>query len=194
MQMISAIENAMVDAIKAAADAATFNVRSIESYGGQLDDGTLDWIRALPAIWVVFSGCERPTASSTAKGKWRYPGVFTVFCAQRNLAGNKALRQGDARNPGVYALMQLVVAALQGRDLGLEIKEFEPGKVAPHTSFGGKEASMVYTMNWHTSWLELSTPPEPGSDGWIESIGLKYFRKPGDNVADAADLVTLTPT
>ena len=54
MQMVSAIENQMVAALKAAA--TSFRVPTIESYAGQLDDDALEWVRQLPAIWVVFAG------------------------------------------------------------------------------------------------------------------------------------------
>lgn len=189
MQMISQIENAMVAALVAAASA--FRVDTIESYGGQLDDDTLEWIRRLPAIWVVFAGGAEPKPAGTEKGKWLYQGTFTVFCGQRNLKGNKALRQGDATNPGVYALMQVAKVALLHKDLGLAIKEFKPGAIRPVTSLVvNNDAVMVYAMNWATEWFELADVPELLPEGDLVTIGLEYFIKPGDDVADTADQIT----
>jgi phage gp37-like protein len=191
MRMVSRIENAMVAALIAAATA--FRVDTIESYGGQLDDEAVEWVRRLPAIWVVFAGAEKPVPYGTSKNKWKYTGTFTVFCGQRNLAGNKALRQGDANNPGVYALMQLTNAALLNKDLGLEIGLFEPGPIKPVSSFvTSRDSVMVYAMNWTTAWVDTAEVPELLPSGELVHIGLSYFLKPGDEVADAADLVTTT--
>lgn len=191
MQRIAQIENAMVTALRAAAAAASFRVDTIESYGGQLDDDLLEWVRRLPAIWVVFSGLGKPKAVDASLTRWRYSATFTVFCAQRNLGGNQALRQGDARNPGVYALMQLVTSVLLRRDLGLPIAEFNPGEVRTIVStVVGHDGVMAYGMNWETAWIETLQPTELTPEGWLDSIGLKYFLKPGDNVADAADEIT----
>lgn len=190
MQMVSRIENAMVAALK---DAATgFRIPTIESYGGQLDDDTFEWVRVLPAMWVVFAGCEKPEPYGTGRNKWRFNGTFTVFCGQRNLAGNKALRQGDATNPGVYALMQVAMAALLNKDLALPIDALKPGAVKPTTSaIVGRDAVMVYAMNWTCAWIE-TVPEGLTPEGVLATIGLEYFLKPGDDLADAADVVTTT--
>lgn len=191
MQIVSQIENAAVDALREAA--TDFRVDTIESYGGQLDDDTLEWVRSLPAIWVVFAGAEKPTPKNAERTKWLYSGTFTVFCAQRNLSGNKALRQGDAANPGVYALMELANAALVGNDLGLPIEAFAPGKVQTLVStVVNRDAVMVYGLHFHTKWVVDAVKPELLPEGTLKTIGLEYFLKPGDEVADAADEVTTT--
>lgn len=191
MQIVSDIETAMVSALRATADAGSFAVPTIESYGGQLDDDTLEWVRVLPALWVVFAGADKPKRESTSAKTWRFTGTFTVFAAQRNLAGNQALRQGDARNPGVYALMQLGLAALLGKDLGLAIQALQPGAV--RTVFSGvvnRDAVMVYAANWHCDWITSATESALTPDGDLVTLGLEYLLKPGDNVADAADQLT----
>lgn len=191
MQIVSEIENASVAALQAAATA--FRVDTIESYGGQLDDELLEWVRRLPAIWVVFAGADKPVAKNTAKTQWLYSATFTVFVAQRNLAGNKALRQGDANNPGTYALMALANAALLGKDLGLAIEAFQPGPVrSVFSAVVNRDAVMVYALNFQTRFVVNAVQPELLPEGHLEQIGLQYFLKTGDNVADAADELTIT--
>ncbi|MGC4076285.1 MAG: DUF1834 family protein [Rubrivivax sp.] len=193
MQMVSQVEDAIVAALRAAATGFSgLRPAAIESYGGQLDDETFEWIRTLPGMWVVFSGVpSKPTRIDTARNKWLYPATFTVFCGQRNLAGNRRLRHGDAHNPGVYALLQIVREALLGQDLGLEIDPFQPGPIRVTTSVVvNRDGVMVYASDWTTKWVETTetAPAEPA--GWLDRIGLQYFLKPGDSVADAADVVT----
>ena len=191
MQRVSEIENAVVQALQAGRDAAGFRVDTIESYGGQLDDDTLEWVRRLPAIWVVFSGVDKVRAIDAGKRRWAYQGSFTVFCAQRNLAGNEAVRQGDARNPGVYALMQLARVALLGRDLGLTIDAFAPGPVKVVSSLVvNRDAVMVFGMTFTTVWIETVQEPALTPEGELITIGLQYFLKPGDDLVDAADTIT----
>lgn len=193
MHMVAQVENAIVAAIKAAATGFSgLPQASIESYGGQLDDETFEWVRTLPAIWVVFAGVpSKPAKHGTARNKWLFPATFTVFCGQRNLADNKRLRQGDAKNPGVYALLQLVREALLGQDLGLPIEAFEPGPVRVTTSVVvNRDGVMVYASDWSTRWVETVETAPQAPEGWLDRIGLQYFLKPGDDVADAADLVT----
>lgn len=193
MQMVAQIENAVVAALKAAATGfAGLPQGSIESYGGQLDDETFEWVRSLPAVWVVFSGVPgKPARHGTARDKWLFTGTFTVFCGQRNLADNKRLRQGDAKNPGVYALLQLVREALLGQDLGLAIEPFEPGPVRVSTSVVvNRDGVMVYAGDWTTRWVETTEAAPLAPEGWLDRIGLQYFLKPGDDAADAADVIT----
>ena len=184
MQMVAQVENAIVAALKTAATGFTgLPQASIESYGGQLDDETFEWVRT-PA---------KPTRHGTARDKWLFPATFTVFCGQRNLAGNQRLRQGDARNPGVYALLQLVREALLGQDLGLPIEPFEPGALRVTTSVViNRDGVMVYAFDWHTRWVETTQAAPLAPEGWLDRIGLQYFLKPGDAVADAADELTTT--
>ena len=190
MQIVSQVENAMVAALKAAATA--FRIDTIESYGGQLDDDLLEWVRRLPALWVVFGGAAKPTRVATHRRKWRYQGTFTVFAAQRNLAGNKALRQGDANNPGLYALMQIAHQALLARDLALPISPFEPGEVRLVTSFvANRDAVMAYALNWHTEWVVEAAEPDLVPPGELHTLGLQYFLQPGDATADAADVLAI---
>ncbi len=195
MQMVAQVENAIVAALKTAATGFTgLPQASIESYGGQLDDETFEWVRTLPAVWAVFAGVPaKPTRHGTARDKWLFPATFTVFCGQRNLAGNQRLRQGDARNPGVYALLQLVREALLGQDLGLPIEPFEPGALRVTTSVViNRDGVMVYAFDWHTRWVETTQAAPLAPEGWLDRIGLQYFLKPGDAVADAADELTTT--
>lgn len=193
MQMVAQVENAIVAAIKAAATGFSgLPQGSIESYGGQLDDETFEWVRTLPGVWVVFSGVPgKPARYDTARDKWVFPATFTVFCGQRNLAGNKRLRQGDAKNPGVYALLQLVREALLGQDLGLPIEAFEPGPVRVTTSVVvNRDGVMVYASDWTTRWVETAQTAPLAPEGWLDRIGLKYFLEPGDDVHDAEDVIT----
>lgn len=197
MQMVAQVENAVVAALKAAATGfAGLPQNSIESYGGQLDDETFEWVRTLPAVWVVFSGVPgKPARHGTERHKWLFPATFTVFCGQRNLAGNKRLRQGDANNPGVYALLQLVREALLGQDLGLAIDPFEPGPIRVTTSVVvNRDGVMVYAGDWTTKWVETAQAAPLAPEGWLDRIGLNYFLTPGDDTVDAADLVnTIVP-
>lgn len=195
MQRVAQIENAIVAAIKTAATGFTgLPPANIESYGGQLDDETFEWVRSLPAVWCVFAGVpSAPSRHGTARDKWLFPATFTVFCGQRNLAGNQRLRQGDGRNPGVYALMQLVREALLGQDLGLAIEPFEPGPVRVTTSVVvNRNGVMVYAMDWRTRWIEAVAPAPLTPEGWLDRIGLQYFLQDpaDDDTADAEDLVT----
>lgn len=190
MQIVAQIENAMVAALQGAAVASGVRV-DIESYGGQLDDDLAEWVRRVPAIWVVFGGAEAPTAVATSKDKWKFRGTFTTFCAQRNLAHNKAQRQGDANNPGVYALMQLTKAALLNKDLALPIKHFAPGRIRTVASvMFNRESAMVYAVDWITEWIEQATAETFAPEGWLNTTALQFFLKPGDDLADMEGTVT----
>jgi hypothetical protein len=78
---------------------------------------------------------------------------------------------------------------LQGSDFGLPVLRFEPGAMRVLVNARQRGHGIAaYSQEWHTAWIE-QRPPEVGAE-WLK-LGLSYYLKPGDDTADAADLVTL---
>jgi len=183
---IKQIEEAMVAALKAALPAVL-----VESYAGQLDEENAEWMRRLPCLWVTF---ER-TTNVKRVGRLRYKctGRFQVMAAQRALGPEPAARLGGFGQAGVYELLdQHAKRALADQQLGLAMDPLTPrGTAMVVQGYFGNDAVSVMSSAWETTYVEVVTEAEAVPPGELKTIGLQYFVKPGDDVADAADVVTL---
>ncbi len=183
--MLAAIETAIIDRIKGAGLAY---LRTVESYGGQFDDDTFDVIRVLPAIWVTFAGSGKPEQKS--ERKFTTPATFAVMCCARSTRSERTTRHnGPAGEVGVYQMLTDIRQLLMMQDLGLAIDHFRPGATRTLYNTALRNSGLaVFSQEWHTKYVELA-PAETSVD--LKRIGLNYPLKPGDDVADASDLVTL---
>jgi phage gp37-like protein len=179
-------------------------LRTLATYGGELDEGLGESVRQFPAVWVAFKGEGEGQPVNTARSVYRVPATWVVFVAARNLRNEAATRKGDRVRVGTYQMLADVRALLAGQDLGLEMDALLPGRVQSmvNARLQGQGVS-VYAMEWHTKYdyraFERGTgQPTAGADGQptaplpvLSRIGVNYYLTPGDDVADAVDLLTL---
>lgn len=182
--IITTIEDAMIDAIRAAQIVGT---EEVNSYAGEFDDDVFEALRKLPAVWVTFGGANKPRRFGA--NRWRYDATFVSIVAARSVRSERAARAGTPGFAGAYQLLDHVHKILLNQDFGLPVLEFQPGAVKTLlNSRLRNEAIAAYTQEWQTAWVE-QVPPESGKM-WLKQ-GLNYYLKPGDDDADASDLVTL---
>jgi len=198
---IAAIEAAMLARI---AGAKLPYLRTVATYGGELDEGLTEAVRQFPAVWLAFKAMGEGQPVNTAKSVYRAPATWVVFVAARNLRNEAATRKGDRVRVGTYQMLADVRALLAGQDLGLDIDNLRPGRVQSmvNARFQGQGVS-VYAMEWHTRVdyrvFERGTgQPTTGADGQptptlpeLSQIGINYYLTPGDDTPDAVDLLTL---
>lgn len=182
--MISAIEDGIIHTLKNAS--ALGYLKSIDSYGGQLDEDLSEVIRAFPAVWVVFAGSGKPTKLGV--DKWKVPATFAIMVGARNVRNEAATRKGDAVEVGTYQMLQHVSTLLLNNDLGLPIERIQPGAVRTlyNTKVRGQALS-VFSQEWTTAYV---TKAPTLDEQELLKIGLNYYLKPGDDVADAQDELT----
>lgn len=184
---IQLIEQAMVDRLR-----ATLPDVTVESYAGQLDDQMATWVRQLPAVWVTFE--RLPQQRRLSRRKLHATARFQVMVAQRALSGEPSARMGAHGFKGVYALLDGdVKRSLMDSTLGLAIEPLSPaGTQMVAQGFFANEAVAVMSAAWVTAFTETVEPLPSEEPGELHSVGLSYSIKPGDELADAADVVTLT--
>ena len=200
--MIAEIEDAIIARITAANAAIPglgYKLTGVTSYGGELDEDLARVVRTFPAVWVTFAGAGKPKAVGTARDKWLTPATFTVMVAARNVRGERDTRHGLTvggviKEVGAYQMLQDVSLLLINTDLGLPIAFLRPGAI--RTLYNSKlngQGMAVFAREWHTEYIESQprTPIDPTDPMWLK-MGINYYLKPGDNIADAADLTTLT--
>lgn len=182
--IITSIERAMIEAIKAA---HIIPGDEVKSYAGEFDEDVFDTIRKMPAAWVTFGGTAKPKRFGARS--WRYDATFVTIVAARSVMSESAAREGSPSEPGAYQLLSASHKVLLNQDLGLPIREFQPGaiKTLLNTRLRN-DAIAAYTQEWHTAWVE-QMPPEAGLM-WLRT-GLNYYLKPGDEDPDASDVIEL---
>lgn len=185
VDLIAAIELAMIDKFKNATGMGY--LKTVASYGGELDEDLGEVIRAYPAIWVVFAGSGKP--EKLGAEKWKIPGTFVTMVAARNVRNEASTRRGAANEIGTYQMLRHVRTLLMNEDFGLAIARFQPGAVRSlyNTKVRGQALS-VFAQEWTTHWVE-TVPTAEEKD--MLKVGLNYYLKPGDAVVDAADLITV---
>lgn len=103
---------------------------------------------------------------------------------------SKNLRTEADRRMGIYALIDGISGLLLDNNLGLEI---EPLRILEFENITNEEMAnqkiIVYRISLETSYVLDVKSYETYED--LLRIALDYSLKPGDDVADASDLITL---
>lgn len=213
--MLARIEDAITRRIK---DAKLPYLRTLATYGGELDGDIARVVRTFPAVWVAFKGEGDPTPVGTSQSRWVVPATWVVLVAARNLRSEESTRKGDAHCVGTYQMLEDIRSLLLGQDFapwGLEIDPLKPGRI--RSLYNGRLQSdgiSIYAQEWHTRYtltlpvphLAASNSPGNGS-GPVDpnqplplpgtplpdctDIGLNYHLQPDDGTADATDLITM---
>lgn len=196
---ISSIEDAIMARI---AGAKLPYLKTVATYGGELDDDLTQAIRRFPAVWVAFQAEGEGQKLTTSGSVYRIPATWVVLMAARNLRNEAATRKGDKVNVGTYQMLLDLRALLAGQDFGLEIDNLRPGRVRSLTNarFQGQGVS-VYAMEWHTRYdyrvaergtgAPVDASGQPAELPQLSALGLRYHLLPDDGQADAVDLITL---
>ncbi|HZZ04638.1 DUF1834 family protein [Paraburkholderia sp.] len=213
--IITAVELAIVDRLTRGLGKM---VTEVATYGGEFDDEELDTVvRRFPAAWVTFGGVKRTDAVSTSRAKWKAEAVFVVMVGARSVRNEQTSRHGGPSQleVGTNLLVSAVRHLLNQQDMGLPIRELQPGSV--RTLFNTRvrsDAMSVYACEFRTAWVEdtlfLGAFPQGAADGPLGSLFeqydgqidpptpdwkttlLSYFLKPGtERPADATDLVQM---
>lgn len=160
--MISIIE----DAIKGQIEAAKLPyVRTLATYGGQLDGDFATVIRQLPGIWIVFKGEGPGSATDTTRRRWKIPATFIVMVAARNLRNEQSQRHGDKLQIGTYQMLADLRALLLQQTFGLPIEPLKPGPT--RTLFNARlqdQAMSGFAQEWLTSYPVEVRSPQYDSD------------------------------
>lgn len=99
-------------------------------------------------------------------------------------------RGEDERRKGINPILQGVVQTLMLRDLGLAMEPLKPVSFREVTDDDDYEArTIVYLVQFATSFTVTRLDDEDAVD--LLRLGLNYYLKPGDDLVDATDLVTL---
>jgi phage gp37-like protein len=213
--IITAVELAIVDRLTRGLGKM---VTEVKTYGGEFDDDELDTVvRRFPATWVTFGGVKRTDAVSTSRSKWKAEATFVVMVGARSVRNEQTSRHGGPAQSevGTNLLVSAVRHLLNQQDMGLPIRNLEPGSIRTlfNTSVRG-EAMSVYALEFRTAWVEdtlfLGAFPQGAVEGplgavfdqyggqidpetpdWKATL-LSYFLKPGtDRPADAADQIEM---
>lgn len=184
------IEDAVIAAVKAASDGGALGYRILEagSYGGQFDDETFfTQFRRFPAVWVTVAGGKPKRLGAKT---WEVSPVIAVMVGARNVRGERHTRHGSVGEVGTYQMQQDVRDLLVGSRLDLGIAPLAIG--ADRTLFNtriGRDGLSVLAQEFHTTFTYRQ--PEATVAGDLTGIGLRYYIKPGDDIEDATDEVTL---
>lgn len=124
--MIAAIENAILDALRAAGEAGGplgYRFATLETYPDEFAQYLRD-NRNLrtPAAWAVWLGFPAGSDSGTDAG-WSGQARFALVVAAEHIRNETMSRHGDGSQPGSYQLMIDAVRLLNQNDLGLDLEK-----------------------------------------------------------------------
>jgi len=187
MLIYAQLEDAVIARVKNASDsnALGYRLAQVGSYGGEFDDDTFfTQFRKFPAVWVTVGG-DKPKKISAKV--WECQMALAVMVGTRNVRGERSTRHGDVREPGSYQLAQDVRDLLVGQDFDVLVAGLDlgPTRTLFNTKLGG-EARSVLSLEFATRYTFRT--PEPDEDSYT-GINLRYYLKPGDDVADAVDVI-----
>ncbi|VVE76459.1 hypothetical protein PAN31117_05400 [Pandoraea anapnoica] len=212
--IIAAVELAIVDRL---ARGLGSMVKEVKTYGGEFDmDDFENVVRRFPAVWVTFAGVKRTDPVSTSRTKFKAEATFAVMVGARNIRSEESTRHGGVTKDevGTNMLITCVRRLLNQQDMGLPIRELQPGAIKTLFNTSVKsDAKSVFAMEFHTAWVEDSLSiggfPQGGADdplgevfeqygGQIDppspefrSLVMKYYLEPNDGKPSLEDVVIL---
>jgi hypothetical protein len=146
----------------------------------RIDEAHSELALHLPGIDVIVGG------GSFAKIAQRYKlncSVFVIVTFQN-------LKSVKDRRHGTYPILLAVLAYLVKQDFGLAIDGLVPKRLDNITEKDAAEAGkIVFQIEFETGFVVDPVNDETvGAEDLLE-MGFKYYLKPGDDVADAEDVV-----
>jgi len=100
------------------------------------------------------------------------------------------LRSVEDRRKGVYPILEAIFLLLAGNKFGLKIDALAPKRLDNITEEAeAKAGKIVFQIEFETGFVITPTSDDEIVD--LLTIGLNYYLKPGDDVVDAGDAVTL---
>jgi hypothetical protein len=100
------------------------------------------------------------------------------------------LRDEENRRIGAFLILSAIIQYLSGQKLGLNISELKPAKWQNVTGEEDYKASKTrFQIMFKTTFNIEAVSDEVLND--LLKAGLNYYLKPGDDVSDASDLMTL---
>jgi len=183
--VISEIEDAIISRIKGAEGMEY--LKTVTSYGGELDDDLSNVVRSYPAVWIVYAGSGKP--KKIGAEKWKTPVTFALMAAARNVRSEGSTRRGSKLEVGSYQILKDASTLILGQDLGMEIERLEPGAVRTLYNTKVRSAGLsVLSQQWTTAYIQ-NKPTE--DDVALIGMNIKYYLKPGDDVEDLTQHLTL---
>ncbi|MCM8595137.1 phage protein Gp37 [Accumulibacter sp.] len=191
MLIYAQLEDAVIDRLTASATSGAlgYALAEVASYGGEFDDETF-WtqVRRFPAAWVTVAGEK---VKRLTERKYLCSPTLMVLVGTRNVRSERQTRHGTVSSPGSYQILDDVRLLLSGMDFDLPIKPLSPGPVKTlYNTRIGAEALSVFSIEFLTEYV-FTLPDEASEVDWLR-VGLNYYLLPGDALADASDLVTLS--
>ncbi|MFY3986066.1 phage protein Gp37 [Achromobacter xylosoxidans] len=165
--IISRIQAAMVERLTLGLGRL---VKSVTTYGGELDDDLGAVVRRLPAVWVAFLGIQDTRPMNTARTKYLARGRFTVMAGQRSVRSEAAARTGSREETGTDQLVTAIRRLLTGQDFGLDdVGQMVPGAVRPLFNARAKgDATSIFAAEFDVKWVERALEngrwPSPDPD------------------------------
>lgn len=145
------------------------------------------FVAGFPGVYIALTGAEfRPITQSTV----RVDASYMVLAGSRHLGSQTIARTGEGT--GAYVALQALIELLYGSKLGLDgISSLQPGRLyyKGNTDLL-KSGVALYAIEFATSWEQTVVDDEADAP-MLTKIGIEYFLKPGDEVADASDELTL---
>ncbi|MDM7928664.1 phage protein Gp37 [Blastomonas fulva] len=200
--MIAAIENAVLDLLRAASDDNRLGYRfaTLETYPDEWD-AYLKIKRQLrcPGAWCVFLGIVSMEFSDD--GVTYGLARFATVLAAENLRNEEATRHGGGGQPGSYQLGLDAIGLLAGNDLDLDIGHIVPRRLAlvGRTEETRKQHLSIIAFEWE-SRVPIAELIADGELADFETFHANWDVPPfggigpdlpDDEPADATDTVTL---
>lgn len=196
--MIGELEDAIVARINLVKPSLPYQLPTIDTYGGQLDESAQATFR-FPAVFVSFVNMKTKMIGERSR-------IATVtlalYVATRNPRNERARRTGSKDEAGSYQIAEDMIALLENQRVGMPM--LNPLK---HTGIDtlfvarksdGANAESVLAVGFECAFAWKAALPECARGGTPEVVapddewertGQTFYIKPGD---DNADLQALT--
>lgn len=134
-----------------------------------------------PSVFVAISG---GTYKKIGQVSFKHEVSIFLSVEFKNLKGE------EERRKGIYPILEAVILTLTLQTLGLTIDPLLPENLQNVTEENDAKAGLiVFQIEFKTGYMIDAVSDEVISN--LLKVGFDYYLKPGDDVTDASDVVTL---
>lgn len=188
--MLNELEDAIVKRIKDAAGQLTYKLPTVESWKGQLEEGSQATFK-YPAVFVTFGEWNETRGG----GRLRNVDIsYVIFCASRNIRNELAAREGEVdsdlvvRQAGSYQLAEDVNALVNNQSFDLVRKKlFAVTKKEPMPSKVEGVSVMAVTIQGTFEYQTALPDCQELTDVDLLKIVNSYYLRPTNTSATDPD-------
>ena len=181
--MIGSLEQSLVDrvAFLNKNDVLGYSLKTVKSYGGEVNGAPREFLKHFPAVWFVYDGS---TVLQSGSDFVKFRSKYMCLIGAKSLRNEAAARHGAGEDVGAYQMLADMVGILHKFTPGVEgASAFDVGRIVPlYADRSDKSMAAVYAIELSIAHSVSGTDLESAAASPLSIIHTNWDLPPHGNV------------